>query len=161
MGALIDRYHVSSVLLVSAVTSTLCVFLLWGFASTEAVLYLFCILFGIFAGGYTGSWTGCSLEVKKQCPKAEVAVIMGTLAAGRGFGCVVSGPLSEWLLSMPRWKVGGVYGTEYGPLIVWTGVTSLLGRFGLFGRYGMRVTDKSRVANGKAHESDERDPLVR
>ena len=161
MGALIDRYHVSNVLLLSAITSTLCVFLIWGFATNEAILYTFAISFGIFAGGYTGSWAGCSTEVKKQNPTAEIAVIMGTLAAGRGFGCVVSGPLSEWLIGMPRWNVKGIYGTEYGPLIIFTGVSSLLGRFGLFGRCGMRAKAKEK-GKGKAMTSDddENEPLM-
>ena len=142
MGFLVDRYHISNVLLLSAVVSTMCVFLFWGFATSDAVLYLFAILFGIFAGGYTAAWAGCAREVKKQHPGAEIAVIMGTTAAGRGVGCVVMGPISEVLLNLPRWHVAGAYGTKFGTLILFTGVTSLLGRFGLFGRCGLQSKKK-------------------
>ncbi|KAL8785270.1 MAG: hypothetical protein Q9213_003474 [Squamulea squamosa] len=126
MGYLTDRYHVSNVLLLSAIVSSLSVFLIWSFATNDAVLYLFAITFGIFAGGYTASWAGAAGELRKQNPGAEVAVIMGTMAAGRGVGCFVMGPISEVLLRMPRWHVSGVYGTKFGTLILFTGFTSLL-----------------------------------
>ncbi|KAL8835836.1 MAG: hypothetical protein Q9170_003159 [Blastenia crenularia] len=103
----------------SAVTATLTVFLLWGFATTPLVVYTFSVLFGITAGGYTACWTGCAKEVKmvhEQASKnksklegnknaegtVEVAVVMGTMAAGRGFACFVSGPIGEALLELPR-----------------------------------------------------------
>ena len=160
MGFLIDRYHISNVLLLSAVTSTLSVFLVWSFATNDAVLYLFAITFGIFAGGYTASWAGCASEVKKQNPGAEMAVIMGTMAAGRGVGCVAMGPISELLLQLPRWKVSGVYGTKFGTLILLTGLTSLLGRFGLFGRCGLRSRKEVAKEAGDADTGDEHEPLI-
>lgn len=124
------------------------------------MLYAFAILFGIFAGGYTASWTGCATEVKKENPDAVIAVIMGTMAAGRGIGCVISGPVSEALLELPKWHADGVYGTSFGWLILFTGVTSLLGRFGLFGKCGLR-TQKGSKADVEARSEDrEREPLV-
>lgn len=161
MGALVDRYHISNVLLLSAITSTACVFLLWGFATNDMVLYLFAILFGVFAGGYTASWAGSATEVKKQNPDAEVAVIMGTMAAGRGIGCVMMGPVSEALLKVPRWRVEGVYGTKYGTLILFTGLASLLGRFGLFGRCGLQSKKGSPKDVEDRHGIEEREPLMR
>jgi MFS family permease len=160
MGFLIDRYHVSTVLLISAITSTLCVFFLWGFATTDATLYAFAILFGIFAGGYTASWTGCATEVKKANPDAAIAVIMGTMAAGRGIGCVISGPVSEALLVLPKWHAEGVYRTKFGWLILFTGVTSLLGRFGLFGDYGLRSQEGNKLDMEARSEDSEREPLL-
>ncbi|KAL8725901.1 MAG: hypothetical protein Q9166_007066 [cf. Caloplaca sp. 2 TL-2023] len=161
-GFLIDRYHISNVLLLSAITSALSVFLVWSFATNDAVLYLFAITFGVFAGGYTASWAGCASEVKKQNPGAEIAVIMGTMAAGRGIGCVVMGPISEVLLKLPRWHVSGVYGTKFGTLILFTGLTSLLGRFGLFGRCGLH-SRKGRHEDGvqDASTGEECEPLIR
>lgn len=160
MGFLIDRYHISTVLLLSAITSTLCVFLIWGFATTESMLYLFAILFGLFAGGYTATWTGCATEVQKENPKAAIAVIMGTMAAGRGVGCVISGPVSEALLSLPRWHAQGVYGTRFGWLILFTGVSSLLGRFGLFGRWGLRTQKRCPKDVETRSVAGESEPLV-
>lgn len=141
IGFLVDRYHISTVLLLSAVTSTLCVFVLWGFALDAVILFAFAITFGIFAGGYVACWTGCALEVKKTTTNADIATVVGFMAAGRGFGCVFCGPMSEYLLGLGALNASGAYGTKYGVLIILTGVTSLMGRFGLFGRFGLQAKD--------------------
>ena len=124
------------------------------------MLYLFAILFGLFAGGYAATWTGCATEVKKENPNAAIAVIMGTMAAGRGVGCVISGPVSEALPSLPRWHVQGVYGTRFGWLIVFIGVSSLLGRFGLFGRWGLQTQKRSPKDVETRSVAGESEPLV-
>ena len=132
-GLLIDRYHVSTVLLASALGSAVSAFLFWGFAVSQYILYLFAVTWGIFAGGYTAIWTGCATEIQKDAPETEIAVIMGLMAAGRGFGCLLSGPLSEEIVS---WGIlhgasAGAYGTRYGGLILFAGITALCGGFGL------------------------------
>ena len=159
MGLLVDRYHISTVLLISALSSTFCVFFLWGFALNEPVLYLFSITFGIFAGGYVATWTGCALEVQKSSTDSDVSSINGFMAAGRGFGCVLGGPLSEALLSFKPMEAKGAYGTRYGALIIFTGISSLMGRFGLFGRWGLQAGQKE-IKIAKT-QSEEREPLIR
>ena len=59
---------------------------------------------------------------------ADRGTVLAWVATGRGLGNVVSGPLSEALLHGMPWKgrVGYGYGTGYGPVIVFTGVTALL-----------------------------------
>lgn len=84
----------------------------------------------------------------------EVAVVMGTMAAGRGFGCFASGPISEALLELPRLHGKGVWGTEYAWLITFVGVSVLLGRFGVFGGYRAKVDEKD--AKGKDWWDEER-----
>jgi hypothetical protein len=51
--------------------------------------------------------------------------IMGLLSVGRGIGNVVSGPLSEVLMG---WRGSGLfaYGSEYGSLITFTGITAVV-----------------------------------
>ncbi len=143
IGVLVDRYHVSTVLLVSAVGSTLSVFFLWGFAVTELPLYMFALIYGVLAGGYTSTWTGCATEVRQQSPGVEVAVLMGIMASGRGIGCVVSGPLSDKLIHLSHWPgvTDGAYGTKYATLVAFTGITALLGGFGLIARFRKRIPD--------------------
>lgn len=155
-GFLVDRYHISTVLLISALSSTLCVFIFWGLALNQAILFIFSITFGIFAGGYVATWTGCALEVQKSTPDTDVATINGFMAAGRGFGCVLGGPISEALLSLGTLEAKGAYGSKFGILIIFTGVTSLMGRFGLFGRWGLQA--------GESEDkpiSEERESLLR
>ena len=156
-GILVDRLHISTVLFISAIGSAMSVFLLWGFAVKEPILHAFAITYGVFAGGYTASWSGSAAEVRKDYAEAEGAVIIGVLAAGRGFGCILSGPLSERLVRIGEEQNGlsFAYGTKFGSLIIFTGITMLLGRFGLLGRYG------THARHGKPPESrSEEDPLL-
>lgn len=170
-GVFVDMFHISNVLLLSAFSSTATVFLLWGFATTSARIYAFSILFGITAGGYTASWTGCATEVKKAYEgdlrrkgrlaedesAVEVALVMGAMASGRGFGCLSSGPISEALIQLTPLHGKGVWGTKYAKLIIFVGVTMLLGRFGLFGRFGMRADEAEGKGKGKVRLSEEGD----
>lgn len=144
IGALTDRYHISTVLLISALGSSFSVFFLWGLAVTEIPLYAFVLIYGVFAGGYTSTWTGCASEVRQQTPGTDVAVLMGIMAFGRGFGCISSGPLSEKLLNLGlRQGVnnGGAYRTEYANLVAFTGITALLSGLGLITRFRKRLPD--------------------
>ena len=136
LGSLIDRLHVTTVVLISSIGATASVFLLWGLASSLPVLCMFAILYGLFAGGFTCTYSGIILELQKQEPALESGLVFGMLAAGRGIGSVVSGPLSEALLSSKSWQGEASlgYGTEYGPLIVFTGVSAALSGLGFVGR---------------------------
>lgn len=68
-------------------------------------------------------------EVRKRDPRAEHGLVFGILAAGRGLGCVTSGPLTDALLKGRPWAgdAAAAYGSGYGPLVVFTGVTALFG----------------------------------
>ncbi len=61
-----------------------------------------------------------------------MATLMGLFASGRGIGAVLSGPVSEVLTNKPLVGdnidgQGFGYGTGYGVLIVFTGVSALFG----------------------------------
>lgn len=133
MGSLIDRLDVVSCILVSTAGATVGVLVLWGLASSLPVLYVFCIVYGLFAGSFTSTWPGIMKQVvaaeERRNRAADPTMIFGCLAAGRGFGNVLSGPLSEALVSGLPWKGRGTsgYASGHGPLIVFTGVTALLG----------------------------------
>ena len=135
-GFLIDQYHISTVLLISSLSSAMSVLFIWGFAVSQPIVFIFAFTYGIFAGGYASTWTGCASDVLKETGRGEIAVIVGTMAAGRGFGCVISGPVSEKLIDSKQWSglSLGIYGSQYGNLILFTGVTVLLGSIGSIGR---------------------------
>ena len=136
IGSLIDRFHVTTVIMISSVGAALSVFLLWGLAPSLPLLCIFSLAYGMFAGGFSTTWTGIIKEVKKKERGAETGMVFGLLCAGRGIGSVVCGPLSEALLS-GKSLAGGVslgYGTEYGTLIIFTGVSAALGGVGWVGR---------------------------
>lgn len=66
MGALTDHLHITTVILISAGGSAIAAFLLWGFALTKTTLYVFALAYGVFAGGYAATWTGCLAEIQRD-----------------------------------------------------------------------------------------------
>jgi MFS family permease len=129
MGSLTDRFHVTTCILLSTVGATLGVFVLWGLSTSLPLLYIFCIVYGLFAGSFTSTWTGIIKITKTKVEGADTGLIFAFLAFGRGVGNVVSGPLSEMLIKGRPWlhEAGMAYGSGYGPLIAFTGVSALLG----------------------------------
>ncbi|KAL8716152.1 MAG: hypothetical protein Q9220_000057 [cf. Caloplaca sp. 1 TL-2023] len=135
-GALTDRMHVSSVMLICSIGAAVAVFVFWGLAVSLPMLCLFSLLYGLTAGGFSANYTGIVQRVRKMDNSADSGMIFGFLAAGRGIGAVVSGPLSEALLHMQTWKGEAKlgYGTGYGLLIVFTGITAAAGGASWFAR---------------------------
>ena len=138
MGALTDKYEVTTCLLISAIGATLSVFFLWGFSVSLPVLCIFALSYGLFAGSYSSIWPGILKEVKRQRAGSEIGMVFSMLAAGRGVGSVVAGPLSEAILRGSKHTDGAAgssaYTSGYAGLIVFTGVTAMLGGLGFVGK---------------------------
>ncbi|OAX78859.1 hypothetical protein ACJ72_06829 [Emergomyces africanus] len=128
MGAVVDKWDSTKCILLSTVGSTLGVFFLWGFSSSLEPLFVFAVVYGFFAGSYTSTWPGIMRDVGEK-RSADSTLVLSCLSAGRGIGNIASGPLSEVLLRGMPWKGQASYGfgSGYGTLIVFTGVTGLLG----------------------------------
>lgn len=129
MGRAVDKFHVTIPMLICAVGSTLSVLCLWGLATNLARIFAFAVLYGLFAGGYPSLWAGMMRIVTGKTARAEPTLAFGFLAAGRGVGNVVSGPVSEALLRRNVWHGGAGYGSGYGPVVVFTGVTACVSGF--------------------------------
>ncbi|KAH6850033.1 major facilitator superfamily domain-containing protein [Chaetomium sp. MPI-CAGE-AT-0009] len=148
MGWLIDRLEVTRCLMLSAVGAAAGTFLLWGLSANLPVLYVFCVVYGLFAGSYTSAWPGVMNEITKGRPAsaaegsdegdgngndggklADPSMVFAFLAMGRGVGNVISGPLSEALVKGMPWQgqAFGGYGSGYGGLIVFTGASAFFG----------------------------------
>ncbi|KAF2002380.1 MFS general substrate transporter, partial [Amniculicola lignicola CBS 123094] len=127
MGSAVDKYNVTTCLLVSASGSALGVFLLWGLSTSLPLLYIFCLVYGAFAGCASSSWSAIIRETKNKRRGADSGMIFACLSAGKGVGNLASGPLSEALLHAGKLRAGMAYGSPYGALIVFTGITSVLG----------------------------------
>ncbi|KAK5168102.1 uncharacterized protein LTR77_006670 [Saxophila tyrrhenica] len=132
VGALVDRMEITKVLVGISIAATTSILLVWGFSNSFAVLSIFALLYGASAGAYSTAWTGMIKDIRRGSMTADANVIFGFLAAGRGLGATVSGPLSEALIA------GGTalhdddrfaYGSEYGTLIIFSGCTALVGGF--------------------------------
>lgn len=140
MGVLCDKFDVSNMILLSSVMSATSVLFFWGLCPNDgstshhrevvviALLSLFSLTYGFFAGGFSSTWSGVLRELKRQSPALDTGLIFGLLAGGRGIGNVISGPVSGLLIQGKGGSSlsGGGYSTEYGPLILFTGVTAAL-----------------------------------
>ncbi|KAI9735761.1 MAG: hypothetical protein M1818_006370 [Claussenomyces sp. TS43310] len=131
IGMLGDRLPVTTVILISSLGSTIAVFLFWGLSTHLALLTVFAIFYGFFAGGFSSTWSGVLIEVKRQDANVDTGLVLGLLLGGRGIGNIISGPISGALMSS-AWSTAGKtgYSTEYGPLILFTGATALFGGWG-------------------------------
>ncbi|KAI1076715.1 MFS monocarboxylate transporter [Whalleya microplaca] len=132
-GYLVDKYHVSVSLLFLSLGAAAAVFFAWGFAGNFGALCAFAFLYGMFAGGWSSTWVGISLEIQKRSPHADLGVVWGFAAASRGIGSIASGPISEKLIlvgddGMVGWPRS--YGTSYGILILFAGAMLSLGAIG-------------------------------
>lgn len=128
VGLLIDRYHVTTVILISCLGAIFSVFVFWGFATSLPLLCIFAINYGLFAGGFSCTFTGVVREVKTRSTGAESGMVFGILSVGRRVGAVVAGPLSAVLLNAQTWGGwDGGYRSIYGPIIIFTGLSVAFG----------------------------------
>ncbi|MCJ1312861.1 hypothetical protein MMC25_006537 [Agyrium rufum] len=153
-GYLSDNKHMqlsaTTVTFISALSSALSAFLFWGLTSrgSMALLVLFSMTFGCFAGGYSGTWGGIINELEREAAAYNEAIdtgmLYGLLNGARGIGYVSGG-----LAGVPLLKAGATaaartaatggkgglrgfgYGTSYGPLIVFTGLSTVFGGWGV------------------------------
>ncbi|KAK7408534.1 hypothetical protein QQX98_009295 [Neonectria punicea] len=128
-GMLGDRVSPSKVIVASSLGSALPVFLLWGLSRHISTMVLFVVFYGFFAGGFSATWSGALQEIKGDNASIDTSLVFGMLLGGRGLGFVVAGPISGALVSAGSSISGDAlgYATKYGPMILCTGVTALLG----------------------------------
>ncbi|KAF5258817.1 hypothetical protein FOXYS1_10584 [Fusarium oxysporum] len=147
-GMLGDKFSATKSVTIASIGSALPIWLLWGLSLDLANLVVFVIVYGFFAGGFSSTWSNMSTDIQKDDSAADSALIFGMLMGGRGIGFVTAGPLSGALLQakahLSNQALG--YATQYGPMIICTGVTAVFGAWAPIWK-GMRValgTCKSR-----------------
>ncbi|POS79210.1 hypothetical protein DHEL01_v202400 [Diaporthe helianthi] len=137
------RLSAATVTAIPAAGSAVAAFLFWGLAwrGSMALLVLFSVTFGFFAGGYSATWGSVLNELEGEARDGNEAVdtgmLYGLLNGARGVGYVGGG-----LVGLPLLRAGGEaslgtlgYGTTYGPLIVFTGLSSVLGGWAVLWRW--------------------------
>lgn len=88
-GWLLDNKHfnlsTTTVTCISAISASLSAFLLWGLTSpgSMALLVLFSITFGFFAGGYSATWGGMINELEKEARDSSEAIDAGMVYGDR------------------------------------------------------------------------------
>lgn len=147
IGLLGDQFGASMAIIMASFGATLPVFLLWGLSVHFANLVAFVLLYGFFAGSFSSTWPCIMQELTGSDNGSESSVIFGLLLGGRGLGFVLAGPVSGALLSLHE-KVSGEalgYATQYGPMIVFTGVTCMLGAWAPMWKGAQKMLRKLRL----------------
>lgn len=141
MGSLSDRLQVTTCMILSATGAAMSVLVIWGLSASLPVIYVFCVFYGLFAGSWSAIWPGIMREMARKGEAdgyglTDPVMVQGHLCVGRGLGNIVSGPLSAALIGGAPWKgqARGGYGTKYGLLIVYTGLTAMFGVVPFFGK---------------------------
>ncbi|TKX27491.1 MFS transporter-like protein 3 [Elsinoe australis] len=134
-GYLSDHTHVTTTMNICALGTVLSVFLFWGFAVYAPLLYIFAVLYGVFAGGYSACWAGVSGPLKSKWPLTETGMIVSLLSVSRGLGSVISGPLSGVLVQADSWAGADfAWGSGYGSVIAFSGLTAAATTLGWCGK---------------------------
>lgn len=151
IGALVDRVQVTTAIMISSMGATVACLIVWSLATSLAPLYIFAVMYGAFAGGYTAAWPGMVAAIRERCrdhngtSRVNTGMALAFLAAGKGIGSVVSGPLSEKLLEADHWNrtPSSAFGIGYGNLVIWSGLTMFFGGVGWFAKQFGRLTPAS------------------
>ncbi|GKT88966.1 MFS monocarboxylate transporter [Colletotrichum tofieldiae] len=102
-GWLSDRTdNVFALIFMSSFVSSVAAFTLWGFAHSLALLIVFALVFGMFAGGFLIFWAkfGAMLSDDPQ-------PVFSMMAFGKGIGNLATGPITAGLLTKPvSWSYG-------------------------------------------------------
>lgn len=135
VGWLVDRYHVTTAINFCTLGTVSAVFLFWSLSVNQPVFFTFAFTYGLFAGGYPATWSGCSNSVRRTYP-VETGMVIALFTAGKGIGSIISGPLSGVLVASDYWKdrVGFAYGSGYGFLIIFSGITASFAGIGWIGK---------------------------
>lgn len=123
---------------VSAIPPISCAFatfLLWGLTTKGDVtlLIVFSMTFGFFSSGYSATWGGMLKQMESESADRNEAVdpgmLYGLLNGVRGIGYASGGLAGIELLKAGSASVDSrfAYGSPFGYLIIFTGISSLLG----------------------------------
>ncbi|KAL4972867.1 major facilitator superfamily domain-containing protein [Aspergillus desertorum] len=132
------------------IASALATLFFWGLTTQGNIglLVVFSITFGFFSGGYSATWGGMLKQMERESAERNEAIdpgmLYGLLNGVRGIGYASGGLASVGLLkagTMPAGQRFG-YGTSYGPLILFTALSSALGGWVILWRCRWRWNPK-------------------
>ena len=101
---------------------------------------MFAILWGLSGGAYNASWAGYASTIKAHGIDVDTTFIISLMVTSKGVASIASGPLSERMFGL---RLGSTtafaYGSDYGAIIIFTGVCSALGGVACVGRFLRQV----------------------
>jgi len=109
VGYLCDKLPYLQVMLVSALFSAIAAFTLLGLASSLALVFVFVVIFGSLAGGFSSAWTAAAVETSEGDPSLRAPVFLG-LAWSRGIAAILGPVIAGSLYDRARDKEAKLYG---------------------------------------------------
>lgn len=97
LGRLSDKVDMHILASLSAGVPAAAASLLWGPAKSFAPLATFALLYSGFGGGYSVLWSRVTTYMSDD--PSTAMVIFGIFSFERGFGAMLAGPISTWLLA--------------------------------------------------------------
>ncbi|KAG0094450.1 hypothetical protein BGZ93_007206 [Podila epicladia] len=123
MGMVSDLIGPINALVISTLAASLSLLLIWTFAKTAAVMFVFSVVYGFCCGAYLSSTVSVTGAI---CGLERLAVVTGIIYAGMAIGSGVGAPIAGAILD----TVG--HGTDYIGVIIFTGAILSIGTAILF-----------------------------
>ncbi|KAG0007532.1 hypothetical protein BGZ81_004800, partial [Podila clonocystis] len=123
MGMVSDRIGPINALSISTFAASLTLLLIWTFAKTAAVMFVFSVAYGFCCGAYLSSTVSVTGAI---CGLERLAVVTGIIYAGMAIGSAVGSPISGAILD----TIG--HGTDYIGVIIFAGAVMSIGTVILF-----------------------------
>ncbi|KLT42180.1 transporter [Cutaneotrichosporon oleaginosum] len=126
-GYLSDRLPTRIVVTLSCTLAAFACLCLWGLGTSEGLLVGFSVVWGVTALSMVGTWSKMITIISKDDPTLPT-FSFSFFTILKGVGNLTSGPISTALLSKGPIGGKGAYGaTNYGGLLIYTGVMALVG----------------------------------
>ncbi|TXT04808.1 hypothetical protein VHUM_04076 [Vanrija humicola] len=126
-GHLSDRFQVRWVVLGSCVFAAVSACALWGMGTKDALLVTFAVVWGLTALASASAWSQMIIYVS-QDDMTLPGLLFSILTMLRGAGNFASGPISTALLKSGAVAgAKGAYSTNYGSMMLYTGVVTFAG----------------------------------
>lgn len=129
-GTLSDKIDVSLLVIATMSVSGISTLILWGMFgyTTLATLLAYACFFGGFSAGYLALWSRMGTLFGED----DSTMVYSILSTGKGAGVILSGPISQSLLTRPSAiRLGSKNHTRWGAMIVYVGsctsVSALMG----------------------------------
>jgi MFS family permease len=124
MGFVSDKVGPINALTSSTLVAAATILLIWTFAKTDAVMFVFSVAYGLSCGAYLSSTVSVSVAI---CGLNRLAAVAGLLYAGMAIGSLIGSAVAGTILD----NLG--HGSNYTGVILWAGLTMLVGSVILVG----------------------------
>lgn len=89
-GLYSDRFPYTSIMMVSGLVSGVSAFLLWGFATSLPIIFVFVVIFGSLSGGFSAIFPAAAVDItKSHDATSSGTIVLGLLGCAKGLAAVI------------------------------------------------------------------------